>query len=70
MPEEEAIFYKGEFDAGRVLVTVQAGDRASEAAEVLRRFGAYDITSREPPKTVKPEAPRQTNVNEVPVGIP
>ena len=53
-------FYKEEFDAGRVLVTVQAGDRSSEAAEVLRRYGAYDITSREPAKTVKPDAPRQT----------
>lgn len=70
VPEEEATFYKEEFDAGRVLVTVQAGERASEAAEVLRRFDAYDITSRDPAKSVKPEAPRQTNVNEVPVGIP
>lgn len=70
VPEEEATFYKEEFDAGRVLVTVQAGDRASEAAEVLRRFGAYDITSREPAKPVQPEAPRQATVNEVPVGIP
>jgi len=70
VPEEEATFYKEEFDAGRILVTVQAGDRASEAAEVLRRYGAYDITSREHPKTVSPEAPRQTNVNDVSVGIP
>jgi hypothetical protein len=70
VPEEEATFYKEEFDAGRVLVTVRAGDRASDASEVLRRFGAYDITSRDPGKPATPEAPRQTNVNDVPVGIP
>jgi hypothetical protein len=70
VPEEEATFYKEEFDAGRVLVTVQAGERASEAAEVLRRFDAYDITSRVPEKAVQPEAPRQPNVNDLPVSIP
>jgi hypothetical protein len=68
--EEEATFYKEEFDAGRTLVTVRAGERASEAAEVFRRFGAYDTTSRDPSAPVRPEVPRQTNVNEVPVGIP
>jgi len=69
VPEEEAVFYKEEFEAGRILVTVRVGDRASEAAGVLRQHGAYDITSREPAKPVRPEAPRQPSVNELAAGI-
>jgi hypothetical protein len=70
VPEEEAIFCKDEFNAGRLLMTVKAGDRASEAAEILRRFGAYDTTSRDQTKSAQPEAPRHATVNDIPVGIP
>jgi hypothetical protein len=43
VPEEEAAYYSGEFQAGRVIVTVQAGDLANEVRATLRRYGAYDV---------------------------
>jgi hypothetical protein len=46
IPEHEAKYYQGEFEAGRAIVTVNAGSRASEATGILRRCGAYDMTSR------------------------
>jgi len=46
IPEEEATYYQGEFEAGRILVTVRADGRAAEAQEILRRFGAYDVDTR------------------------
>ena len=64
VPEEEAIFYRDEFQAGRVLVTVRAGDRASEEVAALRRHGAYDVTSRD-----QANAPRRSALDDVPVGL-
>ncbi|GAC1358119.1 MAG: hypothetical protein PVS3B1_23380 [Ktedonobacteraceae bacterium] len=46
VPEEEARYYQGEFEAGRVLVTVDAPGRQQEAIDVLRRNGAYDANTR------------------------
>jgi hypothetical protein len=46
LPEDEAKYYQGEFEAGRAIVTVNAGTRADEATAILRRNGAYDMTSR------------------------
>jgi len=46
VPEEEAQYYESEFQAGRTIVTVQAGNRGSEAIAILRRNGAYDATTR------------------------
>jgi len=43
IPEEEAEYYKGEFEAGRTLVTVKADGRADEAMRILRNHGAYDM---------------------------
>ena len=48
VPEEEARYYQGEFESGRAVVTVKAETRAGEAEEILRRFGAYDVNSRQP----------------------
>jgi hypothetical protein len=45
VPEEEAAFYHGEFEAGRTIVTVRAGDRAAEVRDVLDRFGGADALS-------------------------
>jgi len=45
-PEEDARFYEAELKAGRVLVGVNAGNRASEAQDILRRAGGYDATAR------------------------
>ena len=46
VPEEHAGYYEGEFRSGRTLVTVQAGANAQAAREVMRRFGGYDVDSR------------------------
>src|SRR5512142_1890019 len=43
IPEEEAHYYQGEFEAGRTLVTVTADGRYDEAVAILRRHGAYDM---------------------------
>jgi hypothetical protein len=46
VPEEEARYYQGEFEAGRVIVTVNAPGRQQEALDILQRNGAYDATTR------------------------
>jgi len=42
IPEEEARYYEGEVQAGRYLVTVDAGDRAADTRAVFSRHGGYD----------------------------
>lgn len=46
IPEEEANYYHGEFEAGRTIVTVQAEGRSDDATAILRRAGAYDMSTR------------------------
>jgi Heat induced stress protein YflT domain len=46
IPEHEAKFYQGELEAGRSIVTVNAGSRSGEATTILRRCGGYDMSSR------------------------
>ena len=46
IPEDEAHYYQGEFEAGRTIVTVEAGGRADEARAILYRYDAYDMTTR------------------------
>jgi hypothetical protein len=46
VPEEAARYYELHFNAGRTIVTVNAGGREREAADILRRYGAYDAESR------------------------
>jgi len=46
IPEEEAKYYHSEFEAGKVIVTVNANARADEATTILRRHGAYDMSTR------------------------
>jgi len=41
IPEEDAKYYEGEVNAGRVLVTVNADGRYDEAWNILQRHGAY-----------------------------
>ncbi len=43
IPEDEATYYQGEFEAGRVVVTVHADGRAAEAQTILNRQGAYNM---------------------------
>ena len=42
IPEEDAKYYEGEVVAGRLLVTVHAPGRSSEARAILHRFEGYD----------------------------
>jgi hypothetical protein len=44
--EEEARFYEKEFQSGKAIVAVKAGNRAADAAEILRRHGGYDLQNR------------------------
>jgi len=46
IPEEEARYYHGEFEAGRTIVTIHADGRSGEATAILRRHGAYDMSTR------------------------
>jgi len=46
IPEHEAAYYQEEVAAGRTIVTVDAGTRAHEAGDILRRNGAYDASDR------------------------
>lgn len=46
MSKEEAEYYQGELSAGRTIVTVHAGTRATEATQILQRFGGYDVSTR------------------------
>jgi len=60
VPEHEAKYYQGEFESGRTIVTVTAGDRAAEATEILRRFGAYDMSTRAATAAVSPASASTT----------
>ncbi len=46
IPEDEANYYQGEFEAGRAIVTVQPEGRADEVRAILDRYHAYDMSSR------------------------
>lgn len=46
IPEEEAEYYRGEFEAGRTIVTVKDAARSDEAWSILSRHGAYDANRR------------------------
>lgn len=46
IPEEDATYYEEEFRAGRIIVTVRAGERAREAREVLLSHGAVGVDGR------------------------
>jgi hypothetical protein len=45
IPEDEAQYYEGEVHGGRFLVTVDAGNRESEAWSILHRAGGYNRTN-------------------------
>jgi hypothetical protein len=47
IPEDEAKYYDQEFQAGRVVVAVDAGGRFQEAQAILARNSGYDMLSRE-----------------------
>jgi uncharacterized protein (TIGR02271 family) len=43
IPEDEARYYESEFHSGRIIVTVKANGRYTEAESILRKHGAYDM---------------------------
>ena len=47
LPAREATYYQRQFEAGRVIVTVSAGDRSDEALDILLDNGGHYIRSRE-----------------------
>lgn len=51
MPEEAARYYDREFLAGRVIVAVRAAGRSAEAADFLRRAGAYSVATADQPSS-------------------
>ncbi len=64
IPEDEAQYYQGEFEAGRVIVTVRPDGRADEARAVMHQFGAYDMSGR-PDREA-----RAANMANKPIDIP
>ncbi len=44
--KEEAEFYESEMQAGRTIITVDAGTRIEEARAILRDHGGYDMATR------------------------
>ncbi|MBV9170535.1 MAG: YsnF/AvaK domain-containing protein [Chloroflexi bacterium] len=51
VPQEHAEYYEGEVRQGRSLVTVRAPQRYDEAQRIMRQQGAYDIETRDQPRT-------------------
>ncbi len=49
--EADARYYQQEYEAGRFIITVRAGERKQEALDILRRYGAYDAFKRDPQAT-------------------
>jgi hypothetical protein len=45
-PEEEARYYQAEFEAGRTIVTVDAGSRAMDAISIISLNGGYNLDTR------------------------
>lgn len=45
IPEDDAKYYEGEVHGGRFLVTVDAGNRSTEAWGILHRAGGYNRTT-------------------------
>jgi hypothetical protein len=46
VPEEQAKYYESEFQRGRAIIIVKAGDRAQEARAILHQHGGYDADTR------------------------
>ncbi len=65
VPEEEAHYYEREFNEGRIIVTVKAGNRYSQARDVLRRFGAYDMEQQGGMTTAGPSPTTHTEQDRV-----
>jgi uncharacterized protein (TIGR02271 family) len=66
IPEEDAHFYKGEFEAGRTIVTVKAEGRYDEAWKILHGHDAYNrATAGEVKASTHTAAPKTAATNAV-----
>jgi hypothetical protein len=65
IPEDEAQYYQDEFESGRTIVTVRADGRADAAIAVLRRYDAYDMSSR--PRDTDAATPLASEPMDIPV---
>lgn len=54
--EEEIYYYKHELEQGRTIVTVQAQERCTEAQNILRHNGAYDMETQPADNIQQPES--------------
>jgi uncharacterized protein (TIGR02271 family) len=63
IPEHEAKYYHEEFEAGRTIVTVTADGQANEATTILRKFGAYDMSTRGTTTATTPTTTRTTKAS-------
>jgi len=54
--QDEALYYEEQFNSGKAIVTVRAGDFADKAVTILRRHGGYTMRDRLPPSD--PTAPQ------------
>jgi len=61
IPDDEARYYEGEFNQGRILVTVNADGRYQEVRDLLRRNGAYDVDQGEDAVSGTRETVARTN---------
>jgi hypothetical protein len=60
-PQDQSEYYEREFEAGRTIVTVNAGSRSDDAVTILHRNGGYDLdTEASRPSTTT--ATRETKV--------
>lgn len=48
VPEQDVAYYQNELASGRTIVLVSAGDLQQAALRVLRQYGGYDATQRQP----------------------
>src|SRR5438874_4465486 len=46
MPQDDASYFQQEYEAGRSIVTVLAGERMQEATAILARYGGYSANRR------------------------
>lgn len=54
IPEDEARYYQDQLDLGRIIMTIEAGDRREVVLGILHQYGAYDVSTR--PDNAAPNA--------------
>lgn len=68
IPEGDARFYQHELEAGHTVLVVKSGAGVADAANILRRNGAYDATTRaatvNPSQTMRPQANLEPSDND------